>query len=61
MRATETHTEIYDTVLDLSPIKTQIVMQKQTKYHLAVFQGPVASPQFPGKRRDRLLELTSSS
>ena len=61
MRATETHTEIYNTVLDLPPIQTQIVMQKQTKYHLAVFQGPVASPQFPGRRRDRLLQLSCSS
>ena len=36
-------------------------MQKHTKYHLAVFQGPVASPQFSGRRRGRLLKLTCSS
>ena len=61
MRATETHTEIHNTVLDLPPIQIQIVMQKHIKYHLAVFQGPVASPQFSGRRRDRLLKLTCSS
>ena len=47
MRATETHTEIYNTVLDLPPIQTQIVMQSRQNITLLCSRAQLPVLSFP--------------